>query len=211
MSRPIVFVDTETTGLSASARPWEVAVIRRERDGAQREYVAQIAYDLAGMAQMHASEQALAVGGWLTRGAPGTTYLGEDGKQRSFRWRDERQTAMDLRKFFVDEPVLIGVDVHFDARILEGLFSRGGTGSVSWHYALVDLKAATWGHLLGQDAHNDLAGVPMPTELHLPLRSEELSRALGVEPPAGDERHTALGDARWAARWYDALTGGGAA
>lgn len=41
-----------------------------------------------------------------------------------------------------------------------------------------------------------------------PWRSDDLSRTCGVEPPSDDERHTALGDARWALRWYDAMTGG---
>lgn len=42
----------------------------------------------------------------------------------------------------------------------------------------------------------------------LPWRSDELSRLIGVEPPGEAERHTALGDARWAARAWDAVMGG---
>ena len=34
----------------------------------------------------------------------------------------------------------------------------------------------------------------------------QLAAAIGVPPAAAAERHTALGDARWAARWFDALT-----
>lgn len=33
MTAPIVFIDTETTGLSISDDIWEVALIRREGDG----------------------------------------------------------------------------------------------------------------------------------------------------------------------------------
>jgi hypothetical protein len=40
-----------------------------------------------------------------------------------------------------------------------------------------------------------------------PWRSEELSRAVGVDPPEAAERHTALGDARWAMRLYDVVMG----
>jgi hypothetical protein len=40
-----------------------------------------------------------------------------------------------------------------------------------------------------------------------PWDSEVLSRAVGVDPNAY-ERHTALGDARWARDIYDAVTGG---
>ena len=37
---------------------------------------------------------------------------------------------------------------------------------------------------------------------------EDLSRQCGVKPPGLGDRHTALGDARWAKRWYDALRDG---
>jgi hypothetical protein len=32
-----------------------------------------------------------------------------------------------------------------------------------------------------------------------------LSQQCGVRPPGAVHRHTALGDARWAMRWYDSL------
>lgn len=44
-----------------------------------------------------------------------------------------------------------------------------------------------------------------------PWPSDELSRLCGVEPSGEHERHTALGDARWAMRRYDAIIGQGSA
>ena len=41
-----------------------------------------------------------------------------------------------------------------------------------------------------------------------PWRSDDISTALGVPPPAKDTRHTALGDAAWALAIYDHITGG---
>ncbi len=41
-NRPIVFLDTETTGLHADRRPWEIAWIRREIDGTETERLIQI-------------------------------------------------------------------------------------------------------------------------------------------------------------------------
>jgi hypothetical protein len=38
-----------------------------------------------------------------------------------------------------------------------------------------------------------------------PWNSDRLSEALGLEPVDESERHTALGDARWAMRIYDAV------
>jgi len=46
---------------------------------------------------------------------------------------------------------------------------------------------------------------PVP---ELPWKSDDLSRLIGVEPPGEDDRHTALGDARWAQRVWDAVMGG---
>ncbi|WP_267595512.1 hypothetical protein [Carbonactinospora thermoautotrophica] len=41
----------------------------------------------------------------------------------------------------------------------------------------------------------------------MPWRSDELSIACEVEPAPPEDRHTALGDARWARDLYDAITG----
>jgi hypothetical protein len=80
----------------------------------------------------------------------------------------------------------------------------------AWHYHLIDVEALAVGYLYGRDrekeAQDDLGdwqamGVPLPWD------SDDLSRACGVEPPGEHERHTALGDARWAMRLYDAITG----
>ena len=42
--------------------------------------------------------------------------------------------------------------------------------------------------------------------LSLPWKSDDLSAALGVTV-SDEDRHTALGDAKWAMRIYDAVTG----
>ena len=47
---------------------------------------------------------------------------------------------------------------------------------------------------------------PLPAPA-LPWDSDEISRVVGVDPDDFD-RHTALGDARWARAIYDAITGG---
>ena len=62
-----------------------------------------------------------------------------------------------------------------------------------WHYHLVDVEALAAGKL----------GIAPP------WKSDELSAALGVTITE-DDRHTALGDAKWAMRIYDAVMGGAA-
>jgi hypothetical protein len=65
----------------------------------------------------------------------------------------------------------------------------------TWHYYPQDFVTLTVGYLAGQ-------GKPVPP---LPWRSDDLSRLIGVEPPGDQDRHTALGDATWAARVWDAI------
>jgi hypothetical protein len=204
-ARPIVFVDTETTCLGPLARPWEVAIIRREPDGDERTRLVQVAYPLNGLPE-GTDPAALQLGGWLTRGVRGSTYWGDlPDDVTSTAFCEEKEAAHAVASWLRHRPILVGVGVHFDAAVLSALFQRHSLDPEPWHYAIVDLKAATWGYLQGHDAALGHEGVPHEA---LPPSSEALSRAIGVEPPVGDERHTALGDAHWAARWFDRLAGG---
>lgn len=195
-TRPICFIDTETTCLGPHARPWEIAVIRRDPDGGQTEHLAQVAYRLQTL-PAHTDPKALHLAGWLFRGADGQyDYLESLNIAEARRYDTEEDAARWLSRLLADEPILVGVGVHFDAAVLGAMFIRHGLEPEPWHYGILDLKAATWGAL------SDRAQV-----VPLPLRSETLAAELDVVPPASEERHTALGDARWAARWFDALAG----
>lgn len=206
--RPICFVDVESTALGAKAVAWEVAIVRREVDGTVHQGVLQQAFTLWTLPE-GTEPQALDVGGWLRRGQDNSSYLADLPESvRILRTESEETFARQVHGWLHDEPLLVGVGVAFDAAVLSSMFLRHDLPEQPWHYGIVDLKAATWGNLLGQDTVNGLGGVPVPEDLALPMHSERLAAALGVEPCAPEERHTALGDARWAARWYDALTGG---
>ena len=91
--------------------------------------------------------------------------------------------------------VLVGSNVAFDAETLAVLL-RENWLAPSWHYHPLDTSSIMLGALA------DRGERPGPT-----VKSDDLSRMLGVDPPAPDERHTALGDARWCARIYDATLG----
>ena len=71
-----------------------------------------------------------------------------------------------------------------------------------WEYHLVDVEALAAGWLAA--GHDWSQGPPVGDRATPPWSSEELSRAVGVDPDDFD-RHTALGDARWAAAIYDAV------
>lgn len=109
---------------------------------------------------------------------------------------------------------LVAVNPAFDAAHLDKLL-RAHNRAPAWHYHLVDVGAMAYGWLHGNKAvyeHWESVDPGVPDferrlPLGLPWRSDELSRACGVQPPSEEERHTALGDARWAARWYRHLIG----
>jgi hypothetical protein len=87
-----------------------------------------------------------------------------------------------------------------------------------WHYHVIDVEALAAGYLaaIRQDAaelgYHDRPDTPQYEHegnleiARLPWKSDSLSRAVGVEPDDFD-RHTALGDARWAKAIYEAVMG----
>lgn len=84
---------------------------------------------------------------------------------------------------------LAGAVVSFDEERLRKLLRVNGQAPM-WHYHLIDVEALAAGYLHGAS---------------LPWDSEKLSQAVGVDPTLFD-RHTALGDARWAKAIYEAVT-----
>lgn len=129
---------------------------------------------------------------------------------------------------------LVGAVPSFDAAVLDGMLHRHKL-SASWHYHLIDVEALAVGYLHGLhhafaprvivgvdpgdlDAAQAAAlaasrplklgdvDVSVNHEISPPWNSEQLSRLVGVEPAPEHERHTAMGDARWAQRIYTAVT-----
>ena len=205
---PLCFIDTETTGVHPDRRVWEVAIIRRDDNG-QREASFFVDADLS-----NADPFGLRVGRFYERhphyntSAEGNIYSEDEAAEFVEEWTRGAH--------------LVGAVPNFDADCLDKMLRRHKL-IPAWHYHLIDVEAMAVGHLHGQgwgrcSCGAEAAGkIGHPVEANckkftpapeLPWRSDDLSRACGVEPPADDERHTALGDARWAMRWYDAMTGG---
>jgi len=94
---------------------------------------------------------------------------------------------------------LVGAVPSFDEERLRKLLRANGA-CPEWHYHLIDVEALAVGYLRG------MASAYTPP---LPWRSDDLSVECGAMPPSDDDRHTALGDARWAKRLYEAICGSG--
>lgn len=141
--------------------------------------------------------------------------LRDDGREREFRWLlpvdlkradpvaleigrfNERyqfdEVQQDLQEWcaeFSDLTAgahLVGAVISFDEERLRRLLWRHNF-EPEWHYHLVDVEGMVAGAL----------------GIQPPWKSDDLAAAVGVTLDES-ERHTALGDARWAMRIYDAV------
>lgn len=203
----LVFLDTETTSLDAdTGEIWEVGAIVRtvehDTDGDQPVTIArgEEHHWLLPVTLEHANPQSLDIGRFHERHDQGNGTTGSLDRVDTFAQRFARLTH---------RAHLVGNVISFDEERLRKLLRRHGV-MPSWHYHLIDCEALAAGYLAGLRA---AAEIPDPRWIDPtpPWNSRDLSEALRVEPPSDDERHTALGDARWAMRMYDAVMSGGAA
>lgn len=177
----LAFVDTETLGLDPDRHAiWEVGLILS--DGT---------HDSELLWQIHLSDAQIA------HGDPVGMKIGR------FKDRYKGQAATDVREFlsrflnYTEGCHLVGAVPSFDEERLRRLAILHGFWP-KWHYHLIDVEAMAVGALAQR-------GITPP----LPWKSDDLTALLGVEPVSAEDRHTALGDARWAKRIYDAIMAGG--
>jgi hypothetical protein len=171
----LAFIDTETTSLRPDRRAWEIGVIIREDDGSERELRWFVELDDLDLG--NADVRALEIGRFYQR-HPGKFAGSPNGPEG---W------VMECVEEVTRGAHLVGAVVSFDADVL-GQRMRANGICPSWHYHLVDVEALAAGAL----------GVGPPWD------SDDLSAAVGVKV-SEDDRHTALGDARWARAIYDAV------
>lgn len=193
---PLVFLDTETTGIHPGREVWEIAMIRRDADG-EREFAAFVDVDLS-----EADPFGLDVGRFYERHPKGVWLSGRSqgapdtlGETRPL----SRNQAAEEVAIWTHGAHIVGAVPNFDTEVLDQ-FLRDRGYRPSWHYHLIDVENLAVGYL---NARREFA----PDEdliLTPPWDSEFLSRALGVDP-GQFERHTAMGDARWARSIYDAV------
>lgn len=222
MSGHVCFVDTETTGLDPDKHAiWEVALILPDA----REFVWQFPVD-----EMTADPFALNIGRYWERHwdtendvhAISALWHADDPKKsrRTYYPEEGRAIAPSAQwcRVFRDLTAgshLCGAVPSFDEERLRRLLNRNGVLH-RWHYHLVDVEALAAGYIAakceGEAADGTRGTVPEirpdGSINHIdgrpPWKSESLSRAVGVNPDDFD-RHTALGDARWAKAIYEAV------
>mgnify|MGYP001572383750 CR=1 FL=1 len=177
----LAFVDTETTGLDPDRHEiWEVGLIVDDQ-----EYEWQLPVDLG-----RADAIALKIGRYYERNLEVTADL------RSFA---EEFAALTRGRH------LVGAVISFDEERLRKLLRANGA-CPEWHYHLIDVEALVAGALFERARDEDEDGRAGEV-IHVttpPWDSNKLSRAIGVDPDDFD-RHTALGDARWAKAMYEVV------
>ena len=208
MNAPLVFLDTETTSLRPDRRAWEIGLIVRQ-EGHDEEHVGFV--DQADLDLGNADLISLRIGRFHERhpqasGTEGQGSAGRGGVLSEKRWMTELEKLTRGAH-------LVGAVVSFDADVL-GQRMRAHGICPSWHYHLIDVEALAVGYfaahagVLGRRELGEIPGPGRAGELRRlatpPWKSDELSAALGLMVSEQD-RHTALGDARWARDIYDAV------
>lgn len=201
MSR-IVFADTETTSLRPDRRAWEIGLIVREPgqpDVEHHWFVEWTDLDLG-----NADPFALKIGGFYERHPQAIESVFDND---TYPYAADGVKAEEVALLFVEELTrgahLVGAVPNFDADVL-GTRMRAHGIAPSWHYHLIDVEALAVGCICGAD----VGAGRKPPPVKLPWNSDVLTSMLGLDPVPDEERHTALGDARWARAIYDRVTGG---
>lgn len=174
-ARGLAFLDTETTGLSADALAWEIAVIRRFgfEPGAREE---RMLLQIEGFFPAMFEPAALEVAGF------GERYGRTDGAVVVSPAAAALSLAGMLEGFHV-----VAANPAYDVGVVGSLLRSHGY-EPSWHFRLVDVEALAMGALR----------LPAPKGL------QATARALGIDF-APEDMHTAMGDAELARTIHDQI------
>lgn len=182
--RPLVFLDTETTSVLPGRRVWEVAMIKRDEQGERETHIFVSDVDMAS-----ADPHALRLGGFYDRHPQYSEDRLVAGASLLSRW----EAARRVHRWTLGATI-VGAVPNFDTETLDPMV-RGARLSPAWDYHLVDIRTLALGWLLG-----------CGWQVDLDVSTDRLAELCGMTPAKPEDRHTALGDARWVRDWYDHIT-----
>jgi hypothetical protein len=187
----LVFMDTETTGLSLTDDIWEFAAVRRNEDGTESELHMFLEHDANKCAQLPEKFR----DDHMRRFPPS-----HGGVEWASGVYPKDRAGRAIVNFFrvasgEPKPHVVGAVPNFDTERVNLLLPNYERDP--WHYHLIDVESLAVGALVARRLQGHV-------DLSLPWDSDELSTAVGVVPTQF-ERHTAMGDVRWAMAIYDAV------
>ncbi|MFG2046160.1 hypothetical protein ACGFIW_01850 [Micromonospora sp. NPDC048935] len=182
-TQPRVWLDTETTGLDFYRRPWEIALIVR-RPG-QPDIEHQWFIHPADLDLKNADPDSLKFGRFYERHPHGPALAAGadpwDVPRLDWVYRI-LDVLPQIAELTSGRAIIHGSNPSFDTDMLARSLGELGM-TPPWHYHSEDVPGVARGWLLGR-------GLPAPR------KSDDISRACGIDPQAYD-RHSALGDCRW--------------
>lgn len=184
--RPLVFLDTETTGLGPDRRAWEIALVRREPDGTEQALEFFLPIDAS-----RAEPGALNIGRYYQRHPHGLAATRITAPARfgapcppPAHVTPVTDAAKRLSAWTASATI-VGANPAFDTYVLERMLRSQGFEPL-WHYRTRDVEAMATGFI----GDEDLGGLAA------------CAAALGVTVDKALE-HTAMGDVRVAMAIYD--------
>lgn len=197
----IVFVDTETTSLRPSRRAWDIALI--VRDPGKRDVEYQWFVETRELQLASADPAALRIGRFVDRHP-------EYGGQRLYEDEEigdlhSEAYALRLVERATRGAHLVAATPSFDAEVLAARMRAHGLVP-SWHRHLIDVGTLAVGYLRGCTVWPDDQDATAADVL--PWSTTQLGELLEVPTPPAKDRHTALGDARYARALFDAIMPG---
>lgn len=183
MTRPLVFLDCETTGIHPGRKVWEVAMIKRDEHGERETHLFVDNLDLS-----NADPYALRLSGFYDRHPSCNKSLVKDAGLLT------KPAAARRIESWTRGATIVGLVPNFDTETLDS-FLRSVGFLPAWDYHLVDVRALALGWLAG-------CGWAVP----LDVKTDQLAALCGHPAASDEDRHTALGDTRWTRDWFDHLT-----
>lgn len=202
-------VDIETLGLNSDIHPvFEVGLILRDieaEDTTDREFSWFL--PVAPETLIFADPFALKLNGFNKRHPQGLGFIDQkDGRVSRIA---EEQGLTDADKFarqfcaLTQGAIWIGSVPSFDEERLRQLVRSQGVMH-DWHYQLIDVETLAAGKIKG--THTGKWTLEEAHAVSPPYDTKAITQLLGLDPSQYEaDKHTALGDCRWARDVYDAV------
>ena len=206
----LAFVDCETTGLDPDRHEvWEIAVIAAEHEPRRVE-----SDDQGTSGVLRVTDE------WRRQMQPSHLHQADPIALRIGRYWERRDdhvipylhhphVALSVEELTRGR-IMVGAVPSFDAAFLSRLLHEHNLPA-GWHYQLLDVETLVAGYIAGLTGHPDVTEawdrdgrLVHHDDAIPPWNSDRLLGRVGAIV-RDDDRHTALGDARWAMKAYAAV------